>query len=93
MIPLQQCDSGSAFLSVWGSVELLGFLCGTIWLFVRRSLPIRKAFPGKVVILLNCLDICCVARRGVSLMSEPPSSLDSSFETEKRVFVCNDEEY
>lgn len=70
-----------------------GVLVGTIWLFVRHSLPIRKAFPGKVVILLNCLDICCVARRGVSLMSEPPSSLDSSFETEKRVFVCNDEKY
>lgn len=26
-------------------------------------------------------------------MSEPPSSLDSSFKTEKKVFVCNDEKY
>lgn len=59
----QQCDSGFAFLSIWGSVELLGFLCGTIWLFVRHSLPIREAFPGKLVILLNCLDICCDKER------------------------------
>lgn len=60
-----------------------GVLGRTTWLFVRHSLPIRKVFPGKVVILLHCLDICCVTRRGVSLLSEPPSSLHSSFETEK----------